>query len=217
MEEIEEKQDRKKIILKILICTIIAIIVVFMIEKFFIQPVRTKNISMYPTIKEDEIILINKWFGVTNQVPQRGDIIMFELPSVEYIDENTYNSNNIIADYSESTSINFIKRVVGLPGEHVKITKDGEVYINDKLLKEDYVKYSKPKTSSHYDTQFQFCDVIVPEDCVYVLGDNPDKAADSRSFGCIPIERIEGKVWIRIYPFGDFGEINFKSYYWYFY
>lgn len=197
----------------IFICIILAIIIVFLIETFLVQPVRTEQTSMYPTIRENEIILIDKWFGVTKKTPQRGDIIMFKLPSTEYVDENMYNPYNIIADYSKNTSTNFIKRVIGLPGEHIKITEDGEVYINDNLLEEEYVKYSKPSSYGDYGIEFQFCDVIVPDNCVYVLGDNPSEAADSRSFGCIPIEKIDGKAWIRIFPFGSFGKIEFKSYY----
>lgn len=87
------------------------------------------------------------------------------------------------------------------------------IYINEELLQEDYVENEKISMIGDFGLDFQFCDITVPENCVYVIGDNSEKAADSRSFGCVPIDKIQGKVWIRVFPFSSFGKIEFKSYY----
>lgn len=203
----------KKTILKIFICIIIAFLIVLVIETFFIQPVRTEKISMFPTIKPNEVLLVNKWYGVTNKAPERGDIIMFKSPSKDYVTEEEYNPKNVLADYSEKNRTNLIKRVIGLPGEHIQISEDEKVYINGKLATEDYLQSSPSQTAS-YGMTFSYCDVIVPENSVYVLGDYPYESADSRSFGCIPMDKIEGKVWIRIYPFSSFGKLEYDLTYW---
>lgn len=115
----------KRNYLKFLIVIGIAVLIVFLIATFFVQFVRTKERSMYPTIKEGEVLLIDKWFGITNKMPNRGDIIMFQKPTIDYIHEEEYDPKNVVANYSKNTHIHFIKRVIGLPGEHVKISEDG--------------------------------------------------------------------------------------------
>ena len=89
----------------------------------------------------------------------------------------------------------YIKRVIALPGEHVEI-KDGKVYINGEELQEDYLQ-------SGIVTDLLgvgFDDFVVPENCVFAMGDNRNHSTDCRAFGCIPLEKIEGKVTIRFWP-----------------
>lgn len=203
----------KKIFLKLLIVIIIVILFLFLVQIFLVQFVRTKEFSMYPTIKESEVLLIDKWFGITDKMPDRGDMVMFQKPSIDYVYEEDDRSKNVVADYSKNTHIHFIKRVIGLPGEHIKISEDSHVYINGELLQEEYVRDKEINSASDIGLRFQFCDVVVPQNCVYLIGDNPQKSADSRSFGCVPIEKIQGKVWLRVFSFGSFGEIKFKPYY----
>ena len=97
----------------------------------------------------------------------------------------------------------YIKRVIALPGEHVEI-KDGKVYINREELKEDYLQ-------SGIVTDLMgagFDDFVVPENCVFAMGDNRNHSTDCRAFGCIPLEKIESKVWIRIWPLNLFGKVK---------
>ena len=68
--------------------------------------------------------------------------------------------------------------------------------------------YKKNVTTNINPENEQFYDLIVPENCVFVMGDNRDHSTDSRSFGCIPLEKIEGKVWIRFWPFNLFGKVE---------
>lgn len=97
----------------------------------------------------------------------------------------------------------YIKRVIALPGEHLQIY-DGKVYINGTELQEDYLQ-------SYVTTSTDDCpyfDLVVPENCVFVMGDNRPESTDSRRFGCIPLDKIESKVWIRFWPFDLFGKVN---------
>ena len=96
----------------------------------------------------------------------------------------------------------YIKRVIALPGEHIQI-KDGKVYINGEELKEDYLAEDVVTEAEGG----QFLDVIVPEGTVFAMGDNRGHSADSRRFGCIPYEKIEGKVVLRFWPLNVFGTI----------
>ena len=97
----------------------------------------------------------------------------------------------------------YIKRVIALPGEHVQI-KDGKVYINDKELKEDYLQAGivTDILGNGFD------DFTVPENCVFAMGDNRNHSTDCRAFGCIPLEKIESTVAIRIWPLEKWGKVK---------
>lgn len=97
----------------------------------------------------------------------------------------------------------YIKRVIALPGEHLQIY-DGKVYVNGTELQEDYLQ---PQIMT--DTEdCPYFDLVVPENCVFVMGDNRPESTDSRRFGCIPLDKVESKVWIRFWPFNLFGKVN---------
>lgn len=98
----------------------------------------------------------------------------------------------------------YIKRVIGLPGEHVQIM-DGKVYINGEELDESAYLNSNVKTEAYGG---MFTDIVVPEGYVFAMGDNRSVSADCRRFGCIPLEKIEGKVTIRFWPLNKFGTIK---------
>ena len=103
----------------------------------------------------------------------------------------------------ENTKTSFIKRVIALPGEHVKI-QEGRVYINGKELKEDYLN-EDVRTEELNPTVNDF---TVPEGTVFLMGDNRPNSTDCREFGCIPLNRIESRIWIRIWPLNLFGKID---------
>lgn len=107
--------------------------------------------------------------------PQRGEIIVLKLPN--------------------SHTDPLIKRVVGLPGDTIEIT-NGKVYINDELLSEPYL---------NQDTPGQVARQIVPEEHVFVLGDNRGSSNDSRYFGMVPYENILGRAWLRYWPPSEIG------------
>lgn len=200
--EIEKKNNKKRNILRnirdILTITVVFILALFLMERFVVQPVKMKQSSMYPTIKQNEIWLIDKFSRTMQKEIRRGDIIMFESPKENYI----YNVNNVVAKYEDNyVGEKVVKRVIAVAGEHIQI-KNEKVYIDNKELEEDYL-YRKNVTekSSNDGLPYKFLDLVVPENYVFVMGDNREDSIDSRSFGCIPISKILGKVQNRIYPF----------------
>lgn len=193
------------------ICIIIAVVVALLIKYFIGTPTTVKSVSMNPTLIEGQRLILNRLPRTFKQFPKRGDIITFEAPSKTEAD-------SIIANYEgepeglfgkfayhvlETGKKSFIKRVIALPGEHVEI-KDKKIYINGEELKEDYLQENvETEVQSSY-----LQDFVVPENCIFALGDNRSQSMDCRKFGCIPIEKLESIVWIRFWPFSLFGKID---------
>ena len=150
------------------------------------------------------------------EIFKRGDIITFEAPSdssytnidlenpvAKYDNEPNGWWNKFVYYVLEFNKISYIKRVIAFPGEHVEI-KDDKVYIDGNPLEEKYLDSSvKTTVSEQY-----YNDFIVPENCVFAMGDNRKASEDCRKFGCIPLERIEGKVLFRFFPFNKIGSID---------
>jgi signal peptidase I len=181
----------KKLLLDLLdIGKTIAIVIAlaFLIRYFIFQPFVVEGFSMEPNFTDQEYLLINK---VTYRFenPQRGNVIVFIAPNV--------------------TSIDYIKRIIGLPGEKVSI-KNQNIYINDKLLEE---KYLSPdiKTVVQNDKSTTM-ELTLGDDEFFVLGDNRDHSSDSRVFGPLPKKNIIGKAWFSVYPWQIFGLVKTPSY-----
>lgn len=222
-EKLEDNQisRNKKIVKEIggwIICIVIAVILALLIKYFILTPTVVKQESMYPTLEENQRLILNRLGRTFKQMPKRGDIITFEAPTVTYRTEEDTDISNPVAIYEdeernifEGFSYNvleigktsYIKRVIGLPGDHVQI-KNGKVYINEEELEEDYLQ-SGIVTD---DAEGMFSDIIVPENTVFAMGDNRNSSVDCRAFGCIPLERIEGKVLIRFWPLNKFGKVE---------
>ncbi len=207
--------DNARDIIEWIVCIVIAFVLALSIRYFFGTPTIVQQPSMYPTLKPNQRLILNRWARTIKEMPSRGDIITFEAPTS---DSYTYDTNDVRAKYSnnptsawgkfvyyvlESNKISYIKRVIALPGEHLQI-KDGKVYINGEELEE---KYLQPDVTTSIEN-CPFYDLIVPENCVFVMGDNRPKSTDSRKFGCIPLEKIESKVWIRFWPLNLFGKVD---------
>ncbi len=222
-EKLEDNQisRNKKIIKEIggwIICIVIAVILALLIKYFILTPTVVKQESMYPTLEENQRLILNRLGRTFKQMPKRGDIITFEAPTVTYRTEEDTDISNPVAIYEdeernifENFSYNvleigktsYIKRVIGLPGDHVQI-KNGKVYINEEELEEDHLQ---PGIITD-DAEGIFYDIIVPENTVFAMGDNRNSSVDCRAFGCIPLERIEGKVLIRFWPLNEFGKVE---------
>lgn len=194
----------------------IAFLIVFLLKTFIGMPTTVKGTSMVPTFLPEEKLLLSTWATNLNKVPERGEIITFQAPSVDFI--RNADVSNPVAIYeggerslSEKvlyfglgiTKTSYIKRVIGIPGDHVQI-KDGKVYLNGEVLEEEYLSAAIKTDMS---LGGEFFDIIVPNGYVYVLGDNRTASSDSRRFGCIPVDKIEGKVVIRWWPIQRFGVI----------
>ena len=197
-------------------CIIIALVLAMLFRYFIGTPTIVKQVSMYPTLIQDERLWLNRWGRTTKTLPERGEIITFEEPAKITYSSSEIDNSNPVAQYEEKTGFNwfvhnfleigkrsYIKRVIALPGEHVEI-KDGGVYINGEKLEEDYLQDGIVTDV----TGVGFTDFIVPENCVFAMGDNRNHSTDCRNFGCIPLEKIESRVAIRIWPLNKWGEIK---------
>ena len=205
-------------ILEWIYCIVIALVLAMVFRYFIGTPTIVKMESMKPTLEQNQRLWLNRWGRTTHTLPQRGQIITFEEPAkLEYsATEIEENKSNPVAKYNETNGVewfiknfleigkrSYIKRVIALPGEHVQI-KDGKVYINEQQLDEPYLQ-------SGIVTDLLgngFDDFTVPENCVFAMGDNRNHSTDCRAFGCIPLEKIESTVAIRIWPLDKWGKVE---------
>lgn len=202
-------------IIEWILCILVAVSVAILFRYYIGTPTQVKSISMQDTLIEGQILLLNKYsFRVQKELPKRGEIVIFESPKRNYHTVEEAQEKEYKAIYDTQQTIiekffyqvleigkqSYIKRVIALEGEHVQI-KDGKVYVNEEELEENYVK-SGIITTSKCITEF-----TVPKDYVFVMGDNRSNSMDAREFGCIPIEKIQAKVGIRIWPFSQWGEV----------
>ena len=161
---------------------IIALVIVIAIT-LVIKPTLVKERSMEPTLYENNYLFVNKLAYLGKDHPGYGDIIIFDSD----VQKDDGSGNKIL-----------IKRVIAVENDVVTIT-DGSVYRNGELLSEDY-------TLEGFTTG-EIYDYVVPEDQVFVMGDNRSVSLDSRSeeVGTISEDDIIGKAFFRLYPFGEIG------------
>jgi signal peptidase I len=178
---------------------IVIVIIVLLIRAFVAQAYNIPSGSMKPTLLVGDFILVNKLVYRFSE-PQRGDIVVFKYP----IDPN----------------IDFIKRIIALPGEEVEV-RNNQVFINGKPLievgrgeengvrkviyEEILPEGKKHKVQFYEDFPFSkrdFGPVVVPPNHYFVMGDNRDNSEDSRYWGFVPRENIVGKAFV-IYFSGD--------------
>ena len=205
-----------KEILEWVVCIIIAIVLALVFRYFIGTPTIVKQVSMYPTLKQDQRLWLNRWGRTTRKLPEKGDIITFQEPDKVSYTLEEIDLNNPVAYYKERTGFewfkynfleigkrSYIKRVIATPNQHVKI-EDGKVYIDGNLLEEDYLQGGVVTEV----LGAGFSEFTVPENCVFAMGDNRTRSTDCRAFGCIPLDKIESKVAIRIWPLDLFGKID---------
>jgi len=158
----------------------------FVFVWYFGQRVSNIGDSMSPVLKNGDVVLVNRIIYDAS-MPKRGDIIVFKP-----------NGNENLHSY--------IKRIIALPGETVQI-KDGEIYINDKKLEEEY------KTAEITDAGLAAEAITLAGDEFFVLGDNRESSGDSRmaDIGNVKRSEIEGKAWFVVAPGKHFGFISHKE------
>ena len=207
--------ENVKNILEWIYCIVIALVLALLFRYFVATPTIVKQRSMYPTLQENERLILNRTFRITKKSPEVGDIITFEAPSKVYTSLDA-DQTKPIAVYEngpesvigkffyyviESTKRSYIKRVIAVEGQHVVI-EDNKVFVNGVELEENYLS-SDVVTESNV-----FFDFIVPEGHIFAMGDNRTKSTDCREIGCIPLNKVEGIVSFRFWPFGSFGKIK---------
>jgi signal peptidase I len=154
----------------------------------FLQPHQVRGDSMLPNFHNNEYLLTDK-ITYRFRDPRRGEVVVFQAPGNERFD--------------------YIKRIIGLPGEKVRI-ENGDVYINNQLI--DEVAYLHGDNTSGGSFLNNGEQIIVPENQYFVLGDNRDGSHDSRAWGFVPEENIIGKAWFRYWPIDELGFIPKASY-----
>ncbi len=159
----------------------VSVIIALLITTFIARPTLVKQESMYPTLHENDYLILDK-LSYRFQEPERGDIVVFNAA--------------LVNDSRDDRDL--IKRVIGLEGDHV-VVKDGKTYLNGEKVKEVYLNGSYKRGD---------VDIVVPEDKVFVMGDNREVSFDSRDIGPIGIQTIRGKVLVRLYPFDRIGRVD---------
>ncbi len=183
----EQGKTKKHVIREYAESIVIAVVMALIIKAFVIQAFKIPSGSMIPTLKIGDHILVNKFiYGTklpfTDRIiiplkrPNRGDIIVFKFPDDEKKD--------------------FIKRVIGLPGDIVEI-KGKKVYINGGPIDDSYAVHSDPMLyPSGIQPRDNFGPLTVPQDSYFVMGDNRDFSLDSRYWGFVNLNKIKGKAFI---------------------
>ena len=159
--------------LKDTIKIIILIIIVLFLIQYVFSITKVVGNSMYPTLKDEEVLILNKFKYRFSKV-KRGDIISLKYADTKYL----------------------IKRVIGLPGENIYI-KNSTLYINDEEFKESYISDDLKYTDFYLkDLGYE----TIPKDMYLVLGDNRVDSLDSREIGLINRKDINGKISLRFWP-----------------
>lgn len=161
--------------IKEIIGYVLVIIIIIVIKKYVVSPIRVNQTSMYPTLHDKDIMLLNKISYHFKDI-ERFDIVVFEYED-EYL----------------------IKRVIGLPGENIEY-KGNILYVNGKKVEEDFTK----ERISDFQIE-ELGTSKVPKDSYFVVGDNRINSKDSRRIGFISKEQIVGKSHFTILPFDRFG------------
>jgi len=146
---------------------------------FLYQPVKVEGTSMLPSLEDQERIFVNKFVYRWEPI-ERGDVIVFQYPL--------------------DTSKSYIKRVIGVPGDRVRVT-DGVVYVNGRMLDEPYVPEDFRDARSYRE-------IVVPAGSYYVLGDHRSLSNDSREFGAVPARFVSGKAVFVYWPMEKLGALR---------
>lgn len=153
-----------------------ALVLALILRTFVIQAFWIPSTSMVPTLEiSDRVLVLKFWYHLPKVEPKRGQIIVFKYP--------------------EDPRKDYVKRLIGLPGDNVEI-RNGVVYVNGKELFEDYVKNKDDYTMPM---------ITVPEKSYFCLGDNRPNSQDSRFWGFVPKKYVRGPAVVRYWPLNRIG------------
>ena len=174
-EPSQDSQSAKRFFIDLLETIVLAVVLFFAINAVSAR-VRVDGFSMVPTLQDGEYVLVNR-LAYRNHLPERGDIIVFSSP--------------------QTTDLDLIKRVIGLPGDTVEIS-GGVVQVNKQILDEPYIA-----AAPVYNGEWE-----VPAGKLFVLGDNRNDSSDSHAWGLLPIENVIGKAILIYWPIPDWNLID---------
>lgn len=189
----EDKSSFWSVIVDIVETLVVAAAIFVVVYLFLLQPHQVKGASMKPNFHDGEYILTDK---ITYRFsdPKRGDVIIFKSPT--------------------NPDVDFIKRIVALPGETVKIS-DGNIVITNQENKNGFTltePYEINGTTSGGKEAPQNTEIKLDKEEYFVLGDNRLESFDSRSWGNLPKANIIGKAWLRYWPLNKFGFVKHPKY-----
>lgn len=159
---------------------VLSLALVVLIRTFLVQPFYVKGASMEPNFEDHEYLVIDE-ISYRLRAPERGEVVVFRYP--------------------RNPKEFFIKRIIGLPGDLVKIS-GGQVLVNGKVLNEPYIE--RTTTGEH--------DVTLGADEYFLMGDNRPSSLDSRIFGPVKKEFLIGRAWLRGWPLDRFGTLSEPKY-----
>ncbi len=163
--------------LEFLVILLVAFALVFgFVRPFVLEAFYIPSESMVPTLEISDRVFVNKFIYRMNE-PERGDIIVFRS--------------------AEGGNEDLIKRVVGVPGDNVEV-RDGVLFLNGERREEPYLNDRSPDSGFCPDNGF--CDTTVPPGHVFMMGDNRANSRDSRFFGPVPYDSIEGEAFVIFWP-----------------
>jgi len=185
---------------------VIVLILVILIRNFLGEPRWIPSASMRPTLIEGDRLIIEKVSGFVSK-PKRGDVLVFYPPFEELSKSPWARFTRLVGYFNSDTA--YIKRVIGLPGDHIAIKDGGRVYINGKLIAEKYLQ-EKPNMECRAG---MFCGpMTVPAHDYFMMGDNRNNSQDSRFWGFLPEKRIIGKAYFRFWPINRIGLLDHPKY-----
>lgn len=174
-EPAQDSQSLKRFFIDLLETIVLAVVLFFAINAVSAR-VRVDGFSMVPTLQDGEYVLVNR-LAYRAKTPERGDIIVFESP--------------------QTSDLDLIKRVIGLPGDTVNIS-GGVVQVNGQALDEPYIA-AAPVYNGEWN---------VPEGKLFVLGDNRNDSSDSHAWGLLPLENVIGKAILIYWPIPEWNLID---------
>ena len=175
---------------------IVAFVVALFVNAFLFQPTKVQGNSMEPTLQNNNYLLVSKILHTLRKVPEYEEIVIIDSRvkrerniKDDLIDPmNTYLAVTRLGNTEPDRHI-WVKRIIGKPGDTIEFS-DSNVYRNGKLLDEPYIKEKMHSNSSQK--------IIIPENYVFVMGDNRNNSNDSRIIGVVPVSHILGKVVFKI-------------------
>src|SRR5205085_1049348 len=198
-----ETQDRtsasRRLLREALVLVGTAMLIAFLIKTFVAQAFFIPSGSMIPQLNVGDRVVVSK-LAYRLHDPNRGDIVVFDAPNqVEVKDEKALPAK-VVKGILESIGLStpsteeYIKRVIGLPGEKVE-GRDGRVYVNGRELVEPYLPQGP--------TTRDFEPVVLGASELWVMGDNRENSSDSRVFGPIPESTVVGRAFVKLWPVPD--------------
>ncbi|KGK83926.1 signal peptidase [Desulfosporosinus sp. HMP52] len=180
MESSETPKSSFRFLIELVEIVLIAFALSWVLRTYVIEARKIPTGSMLPTIQLEDRVIVDKFFFKRFDHINHGDIIVFHPPP------------------SAHATDDYIKRVVGLAGDKVEI-RSKKTYVNDQRLEESYVVDN---------ANSDFGPIVVPNDSVFVMGDNRNNSADSREWGFLPVDNITGRTLFRYWPLDQIGALD---------